>query len=153
MEEKARALIDTILYINLATVTPEGKPWNSPVYTAYDNEYNFYWASWVENQHSKNIVENGLVYAVVYDSQVPEGEGLGVYMEGQAKMLSDVDEIRSALELLYLRKKQPPNKRQPTEFLGKYPRRVFKFFPEKFWINDGGEIDGNFIDIKKEVKL
>jgi mRNA-degrading endonuclease RelE of RelBE toxin-antitoxin system len=26
-----------------------GKPWNSPVYCAFDKNYNFFWASWKEN--------------------------------------------------------------------------------------------------------
>ncbi len=47
-------------------------PWNSPVYSAFDKDYNFYWASWKENQHSKNIKENEKVFVVIYDSTVPE---------------------------------------------------------------------------------
>ena len=35
-------IIKEVQYITLATVTPEGQPWNSPLYTAFDKNYTFY---------------------------------------------------------------------------------------------------------------
>ncbi len=61
-------IIKNIKYINIASVTSKGMPWNSPVYTAF-------------------------------------------------------------------------------------PRRIYKFIPEKIWINDVSDIKGNFIDIRKEINL
>ena len=49
---KAAKVIKSILYINIASITPNGKPWNSPVYCAFDKNLNYYWFSWKENQHS-----------------------------------------------------------------------------------------------------
>jgi general stress protein 26 len=71
LSERAKEIISKILYITIATVTPEGKPWNSPVYSAFDEDYNFYWNSWKENQHSKNIERNNDIFIVIYDSTLP----------------------------------------------------------------------------------
>ena len=37
----AVTIIKNIEYINIASITPEGLPWNSPVYTAFDKDLNF----------------------------------------------------------------------------------------------------------------
>jgi len=149
--DKAKDVIEKVLYITIATSDKEGVPWNSPVYSAFDENYNFYWASWVENQHSKNIRENDNVFIVIYDSTVPEGTGFGVYMKGKAKQLGegDVEEIRKALGLLYGRKSEEP--RTHEEFLGQFPRRVFKFVLEKAWVNSEGDINGNYVDTRVEI--
>ncbi len=151
LNQLAREIIEKILYITIATVTPEGKPWNSPVYSAYDPDYNFFWASWKDNQHSQNIKANSDVFLVIYDSLVSEGKGRGVYIAAKAFELTNEKEITHALKFLYGRKNKKP--REAKEFLPPYPRRVYKAVPEKFWINTDAEIDGNFIDKRIEVKL
>ena len=64
--KKARKIIEKILYITIATSSKGGAPWNSPVYSAFDEDYNFFWASWKENQHSKNIRENNQVFIAFF---------------------------------------------------------------------------------------
>ena len=150
---KAKEIISKIIYITIASSSKDGQPWNSPVYSAFDNQYNFYWASWKENQHSKNIAENPNVFIVIYDSTVPQGTGEGVYIKAKAYELSDEEEIKLALATLYTRKNQNPQKRSPKEFRGDYPRRVYKAVPEKFWVNDDGEVRGNYVDTRIEIKL
>lgn len=151
LNEQARQIISKILYITLATVDKDGQPWNSPLYSAFDKDYNFYWASWKENNHSKNILENNNVFIVIYDSTVPEGTGRGVYIRAKAYEVSDLKELASALYLMYSRKSKSP--RKILEFLKGYPRRVYKAVPEKVWLNGGADINGNYIDVRKEVDL
>ena len=154
LSEKAKKIIEKILYITIATVSKDGQPWNSPVFSAYDESYNFYWNSWKENQHSKNIAENSKVFIVIYDSTVPERMGEGVYIQAKAFMITDEKEIEEARMLLSKRKSKPSSKlRSPAEFLGEYPRRVYKAVPEKVWVNGNGDINGNYIDIRTEVSL
>ncbi len=148
---KAKKVINEILYITIATCDRNNQPWNSPVYSAFDKDYNFYWASWKENQHSKNIKENGKVFVVIYDSTVPEGTGFGVYMRGTAHQLEkkDIVEIIKAIKLLYLRKNK--KLRKPSEFLGLLPRRIYKFVPEQIWVNSEGEVKSNFVDSRIDI--
>ena len=148
---KAKKVISDIIYITIATSDKNNQPWNSPVYSAFDKNYNFYWASWRENQHSKNIKENEKVFVVIYDSTAPESTGFGVYMRGKARQLEkkDIVEIIKSLKLLYSRKNKKP--RKPEEFLAIFPRRIYKFVPEQIWVNSEGDIKGNFVDSRIDI--
>jgi nitroimidazol reductase NimA-like FMN-containing flavoprotein (pyridoxamine 5'-phosphate oxidase superfamily) len=150
LHETAADTIKKVLYLTLATVTPEHHPWNSPVYGAYDAHLNFYWASWMENTHSQNIQANGKVFFVIYNSTAPEGSGVGVYIQARAEALEDPEEIATALKYYYGRKNKTP--RSAHEFTGMYPRRVYKAVPEKIWINSEDRINGNFVDSRRELK-
>lgn len=150
--EKARQILSKILYITIATSAKGGQPWNSPVYSAFDENYNFYWASDQNGQHSKNIKENNQIFIVVYDSTAPEGTGEGVYIKSKAHALTNETEILRALKILDERVGKN-KERDASKFLGDYPRRVYKAVPEKVWINGDGDINGNYIDIRIEVKL
>jgi len=146
---QAIQIIKKIKYINIASITPEGMPWNSPVYTAFDNELNFYWMSWKNNQHSINIRNNQAIFVTLYDSSVPEGTGVGLYFKGQAYELSDPKEVIVGMTVYY--KRINHKIKAVSEFLKNFPRRIYKFIPEKCWINSADDIKGNFIDIRKEL--
>lgn len=148
---KAVGIIKKIEYLNIASITPEGMPWNSPVYTAYDNKLNFFWFSWKKNQHSINIRNNQNVFVTIYDSTVPEGTGIGVYFSGKAYELSNIKEMLVGMIVCYKRIKH--KRRAVREFLKHFPRRVYKFTPEKAWINGDSDIKGNVIDIRQELSL
>ena len=147
--KKAKYMIESIWYITLASCD-NNIPWNSPVYTAYDNEYNFYFASWLENKHSKNIVNNENTFGVIYDSTCPEWTWFWVYLQWKTSIISKKwIELTKALKLLYGRKNKTP--RNANEFLWNYPRRVFKFTPNKIWVNSDGDIWWNFIDTRIDI--
>ena len=148
---KAKKVINDLIYITIATSDKNNLPWNTPVYSAFDKNYNFYWVSWKENKHSKNIKENGNVFVVIYDSTVPESTGFGVYMKGKAYQLekSNMIEIIKALKLLYSRKNKKP--RKPQDFLALLPRRIYKFVPDKVWVNSEGDLKGNFVDTRIDI--
>ncbi len=101
--------------------------------------------------HSQNIRNNPNIFLVIYDSTAPEGTGRGVFVKAKAYELSDPKEIMHALSFLYKRKNKLP--RLVKEFLGKYPRRVYRAVPEKFWINVDGKVNGNFVDKRVEIKI
>lgn len=154
LTQKAKKIIAKIKYITIATASKDGMPWNSPVYSAFDEEYNFFWASDQNGQHSKNIAENNNVFLVIYDSTVPEGTGVGVYIQAKAYTLEDPQEIKHGLKYLdgRVNKKKDPTTRI-AEFQKDKPRRVYKAIPEKIWINVDSEIDGHFVDKRVEIKL
>lgn len=149
--KKSKGIIEKIEYLNLATITPEGLPWNSPVYCSFDKDLNFYWLSWKENQHSKNVRNNENVYVTIYDSTILSGTGIGVYLQGKAYELSNPIDIIKGLTHHYGRSKK--KMKDVIMFLTSYPRRVYKFVPEKVWINGEGEINGNYIDTRTELNL
>lgn len=150
--KRAREIIEKILYLTIATVSEGGQPWNSPVYSAFDEGYNFYWVSWKENQHSRNIETNDKIFLVIYDSTAKEGEGWGVYIQAKASMLTDGEEIINAWKSLDDRVGKA-KQRNASDFQGEMPRRVYKAVPQKVWINVDGEVNGQYADKRVEIKL
>lgn len=150
--EKARKIIEKILYITIATGSKDGRPWNSPVYSAFDENYNFYWASWKENQHSKNIRENNNVFIVIYDSTVPEGTGEGVYIKAKAYELNDEKEIKHAIACLDGRINKK-GRHKVSQFRKNTQRRICKAVPVKVWMNVEGDINGEYVDKRVEINL
>lgn len=147
--KRAAEIIKTIKYATLATVTSDGKPWNSPVAHNWDADLNIYWFSDKEGQHSRNVRANQQVFIVIYDSTVPEGEGEGVYIQATVEELSDPETIRYARHL-----KKRSDYDDSDDFIGEAVRRVYKATPQKVWMNDA-EMDGKkFIrDYRAEVPL
>lgn len=152
LSKRAKQIINEIIYITVATSSKDGQPWNSPVYSAFDEDYNFYWASWKENQHSKNIAENNRIFIVIYDSKAREGTGEGVYILAKANMLIKEEDVANAIRLLDGRvgKVKDP-KARVKQFMGDKPRRIYKAVSEKFWVNGEGDIKGEYIDVRLEV--
>lgn len=96
---RAAEILQRIQYATLATVTEDGRPWNSPVYALHDEQGRIYWVSDKLGQHSRNVRHNGQVFIVIYDSTVPEGDGEGLYLQAKAYQLEDPDEIRKVRRL------------------------------------------------------
>ena len=149
--QKAREIIDSIKYITLATVDEDGQPWNTPVASfRFEDDYTFYWASWSDNQHSKNIRANSKVFIVVYDSTPTSGEPTeGVYMLAEAIELNEENEVIKAALVF---KGDPYNPADGKQYLGDYPRRIYKAIPQKIWTNSDGEVNGSFVDIRVEAE-
>jgi uncharacterized protein YhbP (UPF0306 family) len=70
--KRARAILVQIKYVTLATSSPDGVPWNTPVYAAFDEAYTFFWVAAKYARHSQNIRANHRIAIVVYDSTVPQ---------------------------------------------------------------------------------
>ncbi len=149
---KAKEEIKSRLYLTLATVDNNSSPWNAPVYSAFDKEYNFYWMSSLKSQHSKNIRYNSKTFAVIYDSTVPEGMGFGVYLRGNSYELNsiDIDEITHGIAVMATRLHRfdlPPIR----NYLFPFPRRVYKFIPHQVWVNTIVTIQGKKVDQRLEI--
>jgi general stress protein 26 len=149
-DKRAAEIIKQIRYATLATVTPEGLPWNSPVAHEYDNSLNIYWVSDKEGQHSKNVTANNKVFIVIYDSTVPEGDGEGVYIQANVEQVIDPEEILKVRRI----KKGSHFEQSPDSFLGDSIRYMYKAVPQKVWMNDAEVNDGVFIkDFRVEISL
>lgn len=149
--QRAKEIIFKIAYITIASVSEDNQPWNTPVFTAYDQNYNFYWGSYRNSQHSKNIRARKEVFLVMYDSTVSPGSGEGVYIKAVAEELEDPQEIVFALKLLRDRHIVPYWRIEQVQ--GGAPIRLYKATPEKFWMNGESSVDGNYIDTRVEIKM
>lgn len=121
--EGAVKILKKIQYMTLATVCPDGSPWNTPLAPTFDNNLVFRWGSNEHSVHSQNVRNERRVFVVIYDSTAPEGTGEGVYMKGEAE---ELDEFEGTL-------------------------RMYQFLPHQMWINDEEKNpDGSF---KKDVRV
>ncbi len=150
-EDKIRDILESSLYLTMSTVGNNGASWISPVYTAYDEKYNFYWTSSPLSRHSQNIIINNRISFVVFNSSQAEGTGRGIYFEALVYEMENEDEINKALNVFYGRKNKEP--KPAKDFLGTSPRRFYKAVPQRAWINDIEKIDGYIIDKRIEVNL
>lgn len=143
-----QAILAQLPYITLATATPDGVPWNAPVYAAFDEAYTFFWVSAKYARHSQNIRANPCIAMVVYDSTVLPGTGKGVYLEARASELTDQQECSHALACLRRRGwEHPPS---VDLVVGATLRGVYKAVPENIWISTE---DGHGLDGRVEVDL
>jgi len=151
LSERAKEVISQIEYVTIASVSHDGQPWNTPVYSAYDLDYNFYWGSHKNSQHSQNIRDNNKVFLVIYDSTVEAGKGEGVYVKAVVSELDDPDEIAAAHKLIQDRR--PNWYWRLDQFKSDTPLNLYKAVPQKIWMNDEGQKDGHYIDVRAEVEL
>jgi hypothetical protein len=128
-----RQLIARLDYMTLATVSGKGRPWNSPVFYAYDGLETFYWGSKLNTQHSQNITETGRGFVVIYDSTVEPGHGEAFYAEVICQELTNTPELDLAIRLLHKRLGQGYMTRDKV--LGP-ERRLYKAVIKAAWVKD-----------------
>jgi general stress protein 26 len=151
LSKRAKEIISNIYYITIASVTKDGMPWNSPVFSAFDEDYNFYFGTHKDSQKAKNIKNNENVFLVIYDSSVRPGTGEGVYIRAKAQQMTDPREVKRVFDLL--------KQRHATDFWDfaalseAGPIRLYKVVPDKAWMNDNGSKDGHYVDIRTEIDL
>jgi|CXWL01.1.fsa_nt_gi uncharacterized protein YhbP (UPF0306 family) len=148
---KAKEILSNIRYVTIASASGGAEPWGTPVFAVFDEQYNCYWTSLNNTQHSRNIQENSRVYLTCFDSTVLPGEGGGVYIQAHATEMSDPVEIACAVELLYARKNKPIRKEE--EFLGDSLKRMYKASPQKCWISLDIDVRNDPMRAKKEINF
>jgi len=87
----AAEIIDAGRYMVLGTADEQGRPWASPVWFAPDGYRRFLWVSRTETRHSGNLAVRPELSIVIFDSGVPIGTGVGVYMDAVAEQLAGAE--------------------------------------------------------------
>jgi uncharacterized protein YhbP (UPF0306 family) len=150
LPEKLQKILKEGDYITIATVCPDGQPWNTPVFARFDDDLNLYWVSSKQTQHSQNIAHEPRIFVVIYDSTVPEGEGLGVYFRMKAQLLTtaeDVEQARKVYDTSFFKHDFAHH----GQFLSDCPQGFYRAKVEQVWFNTDSEEDGHFIDTRQEV--
>jgi Pyridoxamine 5'-phosphate oxidase len=87
----AQEIIDAGRYMVLGTADEQGVPWVSPVWFAPDGYRRFLWVSRTGTRHSRNLAVRPQLSIVIFDSGVPIGTGVGVYMDAVAEQITGAD--------------------------------------------------------------
>ena len=152
--EKARYVIESNNFMTIASADESGKPWVSPVGFVYDQHYNFYWVSSKEALHSKNIAQRPEVGISIF-GQMPSGSYDGVYIDAEAAVLNDDNEILFVIELF---KKQRP---QPARFetnsisdvTGDATWRMYKATPKQITNRSDTILNGQAITVREAIQF
>lgn len=145
---RMKEALEQIKYVTVATVSNDGQPWNTAVFSAHDDDGNIYWGSNSSAQHSKNIRDNGKAFLLIYNSTVAAGTGVGVYIKASCVELNDPAEVAFAHSLLQARRIIPYWKLDDVQ--GDSPVRLYKAMPEQVWTNGESKYNGVYIDTRVE---
>lgn len=155
IKEKAKQIIESNIYMTLATASKSGQPWISPVFFVYDDSYNLYWISNKESRHSNLVRDNNKVAIVIFDSSAVEGEADAVYLEAEAEEMSDENEIAAAVEIWNRRVSQEEFKVSAlNKVTGGAVWRVYRAKPYAVSkLGKGQHINGQYVDNREEISL
>jgi pyridoxine/pyridoxamine 5'-phosphate oxidase len=125
-EAIARRLIETNMYMTIATADGDGRPWVSPVWFAPASETQFLWVSAPDARHSRNLAVRPEVAIVIFDSTVPVGRAEALYLEAVAEQVED-EGIDEPIEV-YSRRSQACGARPwtPRDVLAPEPFRLYR---------------------------
>ncbi len=99
VEKVIRGYLPDIIHMSLATCS-DGRPWVCEVHFAYDDQLNVYFRSKPSRRHSQEIATNPHVAANIVTQHTARDVPRGVYLEGTAELLADVDENHVAYKSL-----------------------------------------------------
>lgn len=99
VEQIVRDNINKTIHLSLATCV-ENKPWVCELHFAYDDNLNLYFISTEDRRHSQEIAINSNVSGNIV-KQHERGESvIGLYFEGVAEKLENVDANHAAFKAL-----------------------------------------------------
>ncbi len=97
VEKTIREYLPGVVHLSLAT-TSNNKPWVCEVHFVYDDDLNLYFRSKKIRRHSQEIAANPNVAGNIVEQHPIEQKPRGVYFEGTAKALENVDENHIAYQ-------------------------------------------------------
>ncbi len=134
--------------MQVATVNND-QPWICTVYFVADRNLNIYWISTPARRHSEEIKNHSKVAAAIPIKYVPGEKVVGLQVEGEASLIEDAEEIKSAMRLYT----DTYNRGEDwyKDFLaGKNNHKVYKLKPRAFVIFDEESFPG---DPRQEFNL
>jgi hypothetical protein len=99
-------VLGAIEHATIATVSAQGRPWNTPVYFARHGAM-LYWISRVDAQHPSNVRNDPHAFAVIYDSRREDSTGAALYIDAHVSELTDQAAIEFPATLIYRRRGKP----------------------------------------------
>lgn len=95
VEAAIRHYLPQIVHMSLAT-SQENKPWVCEVHFAFDDELNLYFRSNSQTRHCQEIMNNPHVAGNIVTQHFTGDKPRGVYFEGIAELVKDVDQNNGA---------------------------------------------------------
>jgi uncharacterized protein YhbP (UPF0306 family) len=98
VEKVIREYIEGVVHLSLGT-SSNNRPWVCEVHFAYDDELNLYFLSTLARRHSQEIAANPFVAGNIVEQHELGEKPRGVYFEGTAELLDNVDTSHPAYKV------------------------------------------------------
>ena len=111
------------------------------------------WRSAAHSNHSKKLVHTPSAEVIIFDSNALPGTGIGLYIEGSARVVKNLDEIEKILACLKARSDHANDDLE--DYTGKAPRKSLYIMPIWRASTNGAIIypNGKWDDTKKVIPL
>jgi uncharacterized protein YhbP (UPF0306 family) len=136
IEQVIRDYLPEVIHMSLAT-TNDDKPWVCEVHYVFDSDLNLYFRSTPDRRHSKEIEKNPNVAGNIVKQHSLGQKPRGIYFEGKAEMLQDVDENDVAYTLYC--KRFGTNQSILQEARTENGHKFYKITVNKFYVFDSIE--------------
>ena len=97
-EQAVRDYLPGVIHMSLATCA-SNVPWVCEVHFVFDDDLNLYFRSLTSRRHSQEIASNPRVAGNIIEQHEKGQKPRGVYFEGVASLLENVDETHPAYKL------------------------------------------------------
>jgi nitroimidazol reductase NimA-like FMN-containing flavoprotein (pyridoxamine 5'-phosphate oxidase superfamily) len=135
----ARELIDSNLYMTLATADGDGRPWATPVWYAHEGYTDFLWVSRPEARHSRNIASRPQVGIVIFDSTVPVGGAQAVYLEAVAEEVTGRERARRIASYSQTSEAQGAGAWSISDVVAPAPLRLYRAIAAEHFVLEPGD--------------
>lgn len=140
LEKAIKSYLKDAKMMQLATASPDGRPWICNVWFAADKDMNIYWISSTNRRHSIEIAANPRVAASICLVREPSESDRGaLQIEGTAEQVTNPLEIARALKLYASR--GIFSVKQVKSFMAdlKYPHRFYRINPKTISLFQNGK--------------
>jgi hypothetical protein len=133
--EQIKHMLKEVAIVPIATVSPGSIPHNTPVFMAFDRDFNGIWSSHADAQHSLNLAHTGEVFLSVFDSRGQYASGL--FIDANASIVEADDPDFMQAYTIYAKAKQAYGAPIPDveHFATKNGQRLYCAVPKQLWIN------------------
>jgi|SRR5215203_3950038 len=136
LDEMAREVLDSVRYVVLSTIDPDGRTRTSPVYFTPHGYADLYWVSDHETHHSHNLHRDPRLSGVVFDSSRPPKETKAVYLTGRAREIPS-DELQQHLPVAFDPERRGGRRFEADELAGNADLRLWVLHVDTWEVHIG----------------
>ncbi|MCL6270203.1 pyridoxamine 5'-phosphate oxidase family protein [Sansalvadorimonas sp. 2012CJ34-2] len=122
-------LLENHYYAVLATASPEAVPWVTPIFFAYDKDWNLHWISSRSSHHSKLLSENPKACVVIYQTPGVSQETSALYISGTVSICTGA--VLEEAAHLYFERAGLGVSGKAEDYSGDSPCRLYRLVPDK----------------------
>jgi uncharacterized protein YhbP (UPF0306 family) len=136
IENVIRQYLPELIHMSLAT-SRDNKPWVCEVHFVFDEQLNLYFRSLSATRHCREIADNKFVAGNIVKQHQNGQKPRGIYFEGKAEVVENVDENSPAY--VFYRDRFGIGKDALEEANSEEGPKFYKISVEKFYVFDAQE--------------